>query len=87
MVRIQIRLEQKQLDSLRERAVETGKSIAELVREGVTPYLGPPMRLSRDDQITRALAASGQFASGRKDTSKRHDRYFAEALVRQAYLC
>ena len=80
MVRIQIRLEQKQLDALRERAAETGKSTAELVREGVTLYLGRPMGLSRQDQITRALRASGKFASGKQDTSKRHDRYFAEAL-------
>jgi Ribbon-helix-helix domain len=80
MVRTQIQFEEKQLEALRRRSAETGKSIAELVREGVTLYLSSPNRPSREEQVKRALAASGKFASGTTDTSNRHDHYLAEAF-------
>jgi len=80
MVRTQIQLDEKQLEALRQRAAETGRSIADLVREGVALYLGSQKRPSREAQIKRALAASGKYASGTKDTSNRHDHYLAQAF-------
>jgi hypothetical protein len=80
MVRTQIQFEEKQLEALRRHSAQTGKSIAELVREGVTLYLSAQMRPSREQQIKRALAASGKFASSTTDTSNRHDHYLAKAF-------
>jgi predicted DNA-binding protein len=80
MVRTQIRLEERQLEALRRFSSETGRSIAELVREGVNLYLRSQKRPSREEQIRRARAAPGKFASGKKDASARHDQYLAEAF-------
>jgi len=80
MVRTQIQLDEKQLEALRQCAAETGRSIADLVREGVALYLGSQKRPSREAQIKRALAASGKYASRTKDTSNRHDHYLAQAF-------
>ena len=80
MVRTQIQLDEQQLQALRQRSVETGRSIADLVREGVELYLTSQKRPSREEQVRRALAASGKFASGVTDTSARHDHYLAEAF-------
>jgi len=51
-----------------------------LVREGVELYLKSQRRPSREEQVRRALAASGKFASGTTDTSARHDHYLAQAF-------
>jgi hypothetical protein len=80
MVRTQIQLDEKQLQALRQSSSETGRSIADLVREGVDLYLSSRKRPSREEQIQRALAASGKFASGTTDTSARHDHYLSEAF-------
>jgi hypothetical protein len=80
MVRTQIQFDEKQLKALRQYSTETGRSIADLVREGVSLYLSSQKRPSRDEQIRRARAASGKFASGKKDISARHDHYLAEAF-------
>ncbi|MGD0296303.1 MAG: ribbon-helix-helix domain-containing protein [Bryobacteraceae bacterium] len=80
MVRTQIQLDEKQLQALRQASSETGRSIADLVREGVELYLKSQRRPSREEQVRRALAASGKFASGTTDTSARHDHYLAQAF-------
>jgi hypothetical protein len=84
MVRNQIRLVEKQLKALRQCSAESGRSVADLVREGVDLYLSS-QEPSRDEQIRRARAASGKFASGAKDASVRHDHYLAEAF--REWLC
>ncbi len=80
MVRMQVQLDRKQSEALRQHAADTGRSIADLVREGVDLYLRAAQKPSRELQVQRALAASGKFASGTKDTSTRHDHYLAEAF-------
>jgi len=79
MTRVQIQLEASQIDGLRERSAETGRSIADLVREGVDLYLNSKRRPSRDELIRRALKASGKYSSGKGDISRRHDVYLADA--------
>lgn len=78
MVRTQVQLTETQLEALRRLSASTGKSIADLVRQGVDLYLRSQPRLSRDEQIRRALEAAGSFASGRRNVSAEHDRYLAE---------
>lgn len=80
MIRTQIQFDEKQLSALRQRSAETGRSIADLVREGVDLYLSSHKRPDRQEQIRRALAVAGKFASGAKDISTNHDRYLAEAF-------
>ena len=80
MVRTQVQLTERQLDTLRELSTATGKSVAELVRLGVELYLSAQHRPTRKEQIGRALKALGKFSSGRNDVGVHHDRYLAEAF-------
>ena len=82
MVRTQVRLTERQLDTLRELSTATGRSVAELVRLGVELYLSSQHRPSRKEQIDRALRALGKFSSGCNDVSVHHDRYLAGLDVR-----
>ena len=80
MIRTHIQLDEKQLQALRQCSAETGRSIADLVREGVKLYLSSRTRPSREKQVRRAIAATGKFSSGTADGSVNHDRYLAEAF-------
>lgn len=80
MVRTQIQLSESQLKELRRVSSVTGKSIAALIRQGVTLYLSTEQRANREEQVQRALRAAGKFSSGAKNTSTDHDRYLAEAF-------
>jgi hypothetical protein len=80
MVRTQIQLEEEQLKALRQSSAETGRSIADLVREGIKLYLSSRTRPSREEQVRRAIAAIGKFSGGTTDGSTNHDRYLAEAF-------
>jgi Arc/MetJ-type ribon-helix-helix transcriptional regulator len=82
MVRTQVQLTQKQLQTLRQLSAARGRSIAELIRQGVELYLGSQQRPGRDQQIERALRVAGRFSSGSADGSLEHDRHLAEALHR-----
>jgi len=79
MERTQVQFEKHQLQALRQISSETGRSIADLVREGVDLYLQARKRPSRQELIERARRAAGKFSSGKKDISVNHDRYLAEA--------
>lgn len=78
MIRTQIQLDEEQLKALRQSSAETGRSVADLVREGVKLYLSSRKRPSREEQVRRAIAAIGKYRSGIKDGSVNHDRYLAE---------
>jgi hypothetical protein len=79
MVRTQVQLTQKQLQSLRQLSAATGRSLADLIRQGVELYVVSQQRPNRDQQIERALRVAGQFSSGSADGSLEHDRHLAEA--------
>jgi plasmid stability protein len=80
MIRTQIQFEEEQYKALRRRSAETGRSVADLVREGVRLYFNSLKRPSREELVRRALEASGKFSSGLSDVSRRHDHYLAEAF-------
>jgi len=80
MVRMQVQFTEAQAASLRRLASASGKSAAELVRQGVDLYLAGQWRPGREEQVRRALAAVGRFSSASKDVSTGHDRYLAEAF-------
>jgi Arc/MetJ-type ribon-helix-helix transcriptional regulator len=81
MVRTQIQLTEAQARALRDAAARQGRSMAELVRDGVELVLGTGT-VSREERKRRALAASGKFHSGLKDIARNHDRYLAEDFRR-----
>lgn len=79
MVRTQIQLNEEQAKGLREAAARQGRSMADLVRDGVDLVLGTGA-VGREERKRRALAASGKFHSGLEDIARHHDRYLAEAF-------
>ena len=79
MVRTQIQLSEDQLHSLRQLSAVSGRSVADLVRQGVELYLSTQRRAGRAEQVQRALRSVGRFSSGTRDASADHDRYLAEA--------
>lgn len=80
MTRMQVQLTEEQVQTLRRLSAETGRSIADLIREGVDRYVRAEKRGDRKEQIERALRAIGRFSSGHTDVSADHDRYLAEAF-------
>ena len=80
MIRTQIQLTEKQSEALRRLAAARGRSIADLVRQGVDLYLRTEGRRDREELIRRALKAAGRFSSGSSDGSAEHDRHLAKAF-------
>jgi len=79
MERKQVRFTKSQIDAIRRAARRQRTSDAAIVREAVDRLLvvrqwTPP----NADQIERALASVGRFASGRSDVSQNHDRELTE---------
>lgn len=79
MIRTQIQFTEGQMKALRQLSASTGKSIADLVRQGVDRYLAVQVGLSSQERIERALRVVGKFRSGKSDVSTDHDRYLADA--------
>jgi hypothetical protein len=70
------------MEALRRFAASSGRSIADLVREGVDLYLSVGHQPTREERIQRALRVAGRFASGRRDVSAEHDRHLADVFRR-----
>jgi hypothetical protein len=81
MIRTQVQLTESQMKALRQASAETGKSVAELIRQGVDRYLAGRNQPSREERIRRAIRAAGRFSSGVSDVSVNHDKYLAEAYL------
>jgi Ribbon-helix-helix domain len=82
MIRTQVQLTDAQLKALRQASAATGKSVAELVRQGVDQFLAGRSELGREERIERAIAVAGKFSSGRSDVSSQHDKHLAEAFAK-----
>lgn len=80
MIRTQVQLTDRQLEALRRDSAATGRSIANLIRQGVDRYLAGRSELGRDERIERAIGVAGRFSSGRSDVSANHDKHLAEAF-------
>jgi len=80
MVRTQIQLTVGQARDLRQLSSRSGRSMADLIREGVEVVLAAQHRPSRREKTAQALRAVGRFRSGSSDVSRNHDRYLAEAF-------
>jgi hypothetical protein len=82
MVRTQVQLTEEQIEALRSLSTSTGRSIADLVRQGVDSFLNTNSTSRPAHQVERALRVAGKFSSGSTDVSTHHDRYLAEAFRR-----
>ena len=80
MIRTQVQLTDRHLEALRRDSAATGRSIANLIRQGVDRYLAGRSELGRDERIERAIGVAGRFSSGRSDVSANHDKHLAEAF-------
>jgi hypothetical protein len=80
MIRTQVQLTDGQLEALRNASAATGRSIADLIRQGVDQYLAGRSELGREERVERAIRVAGRFSSGRSDVSANHDRHLAEAF-------
>ena len=82
MIRTQVQLTEEQLNALRQLSAITGRSTAELIRNGIDQYLAERRVAKAEDRIERAVRVAGMFGSGGAGVSADHDRYLAEAFER-----
>jgi hypothetical protein len=80
MIRTQVQLTEHQIKALRHASSATGRSVADLIRQGVDQYLAGRSEIGREERIERAAKVAGKFSSGRTDVSANHDKYLAEAF-------
>ena len=80
MVRTQVQLTEQQAKALRQISANTGRSMADLVREGVDLYLKTRLGPSREELVRRAMSIVGKYASGPGDVAQNHDKYLADAF-------
>lgn len=81
MTRVQVQLTDQQIRALKKRSAATGRSVADLVREGVDRFLGGDQP-DRARLLANSLRSMGKFASGRRDVGRNHDRYLAEDFAK-----
>jgi len=82
MVRTQIQLTEEQAKALKKLASSRHLSMAELIRQGVDTVLRSNVTVDAEEKRKRAIAIAGRFSSGKRDISKEHDKYLAEAFAK-----
>ena len=80
MIRTQIQLTDAQARGLKALAAAEGRSMAELIRDGVDVILRARGTVDREAVKARSLAAMGRFRSKSRDLGTKHDDYLAEAF-------
>lgn len=80
MVRTQIQLTDAQAQALKEMATAEGKSMAELVRDGVDNLLRARRTVDRGAVKARSISALGRFKSSVRDLGTNHDDHLADAF-------
>lgn len=80
MVRTQIQLTEEQARTVRQIAKSRHLSVAELIRQAIDTLIKSNIVMDIEERQKRAMAVAGRFSSGKKDISKDHDRYLAEAF-------
>lgn len=78
MVRTQIQLTENQARILKKMAAQRRVSMAELIRRSVDQLIRSPMTANPEERKKKAVEAAGQFSSGNKNISRRHDDYLSE---------
>lgn len=79
MVRTQIQLTDEQARAIKRIALSRHVSVAELIRRAVDGLIKSGTAADPEERRRRAIEIVGKFRSGRRDVSRRHDRYLAQA--------
>ncbi|HPC74219.1 MAG TPA: hypothetical protein P5551_12005 [Syntrophales bacterium] len=79
MAGTQIQLSEEQRWALKESAAARGESMADVIRHAVDGVIRSGSTVPADERRRRAFDIAGKFKSGKRDISKRHDDYLAEA--------
>ena len=79
MVRTQIQLTEDQAKAIKKIAAAQGVSVAELIRRAVDGAIKSGVTMDTMERQKRAIEIVGEFRSGRRNVSKKHDEYLVEA--------
>ncbi len=79
MVRTQIQLTEEQARKIKKIASSRGVAMAEVIRQAVDGVIRSNAGTLSEERRARAVEIVGKFRSGKKDVSRRHDAYLAEA--------
>ena len=80
MVRTQIQLTDAQASALKALAAAEGRSMADLIREGVEAILRARGTVDREAVKARSIAALGRFKSNVRNLGSKHDEHLAGAF-------
>lgn len=80
MVRTQIQLTDEQARQLKKLAASRHLSMTELIRQAIDSMVRSSAVVDVEERRARAVNIAGRFGSGKKDVSKKHDEYLAEAF-------
>ncbi|MDA8170792.1 MAG: ribbon-helix-helix protein, CopG family [Nitrospiraceae bacterium] len=80
MVRTQIQLTEDQAKTLKRLAHSRHLSVAGLIRQAVETLIKSSSAADIEERRKRALDIVGRFSSGKRDISREHDKYLAEAF-------
>ena len=80
MVRTQIQLTEEQVKALKKMALSRHLSIAEIIRQAVDTVIRTNTVVDIEERRKRAIDIVGRFSSGKRDISRKHDRYLVEAF-------
>ena len=80
MVRTQIQLPEDQARRLKELAARQGRSMADLIREGVAALLARAGGPGDAERRRRALAVVGTFRSQAGNIAEKHDEHLADVF-------
>jgi hypothetical protein len=80
MIRTQIQLTANQIRDIKKMAISRQASVSELIRRAVDDLIKSNTRADTEEIKKRALDIVGKYHSGKKDISKKHDVYLAEAF-------
>ena len=78
MVRTQIQLTEEQAKEIKNVAVAKGVSVAEIIRRAVEGVIKSSTKTDGEERQRRAIEVVGKFRSGKRDVSKKHDKYLTE---------
>lgn len=80
MFRTQIQLTEDQATTLKRLAHSRRLSVAELIRQAVDSLIKSSSVADIGERRKRALDIVGRFGSGKRDISRKHDKYLAETF-------
>ena len=86
MVRTQIQLTEEQVKALKKIALSRHLSIAEIIRQAVDIVIRTNTMVDIEERRKRAIDIAGRFGSGKRDISRKHDTYLAEAFGKREFL-